>query len=210
MESKTKATMWKRIKNCFRYWCPKWLYILFGATYRQNKEWLYHCICNFNVDCNWDNSVSIWHEFGRVSPKSHRICLKEFLLTCCTSASVYFAPSFFSLSLPFPDSSGCCQLELGSLPGVGVPTLSRGSARLHLMGRRTIRIIVLFLADWVQSSQPQFSCFGYTSSTKDNVFNETKCGQLRRLGFKWLCLFELYQKKCDRAIFQNLTSYYRQ
>ena len=154
---------------------PTWL-ICRPLMLTQKKRYSTHCTCNFNVDCSRDNSVSIWHEFGRVSPKSHGICLKEFLLTCCTSASVYFAPSFFSLSLPFPDSSGCCQLELGSLPGVGVPTLSRGSARLHLMGRRTIRIIVLFLADWVQSSRPQFSCFGYnstkdTSSTKHSAAN---------------------------------------
>ena len=36
-ESKTKATMWKSIENWFRNWCPKWHYILFGATHRKNK-----------------------------------------------------------------------------------------------------------------------------------------------------------------------------
>ena len=141
------------------------------------------------------------HEFGRVSQKSHIICLKEFLLTCCTSASVYFAPSFFSLSLPFPDSSGCCQLELGSLPGVGVPTLSRGSARLHLMGRRTIRIIVLFLADWVQSSQPAATVF--LLWVHFNYYLRLQRDKVRPTSEAWF-------KNGKREIFQNLTSYYRQ
>ena len=36
MESKTEAT--KSIRNRFRKWCQKCLYILFGATYRKNKQ----------------------------------------------------------------------------------------------------------------------------------------------------------------------------
>ena len=38
MVSKTKANMGKRIKNWISKWCLKWLYILFGVTYRNNKQ----------------------------------------------------------------------------------------------------------------------------------------------------------------------------
>ena len=37
MESKTEVTMWKSIKNWIRKWCHKWVYILFGVTYRKNS-----------------------------------------------------------------------------------------------------------------------------------------------------------------------------
>ena len=39
MESKTEGTMWKSIKNYIRNWCQKWPCILFGAIYRENKQW---------------------------------------------------------------------------------------------------------------------------------------------------------------------------
>ena len=39
MESRTEGTMWKGIENCVRNWCQKWPCILFGAIYRENKQW---------------------------------------------------------------------------------------------------------------------------------------------------------------------------
>ena len=33
-------TMWKNLKNSIRHWCQKWRCILFGATYRENKQWI--------------------------------------------------------------------------------------------------------------------------------------------------------------------------
>ena len=46
MGSKTKGTTWKSIKNYVRNWCQKWCCILFGAIYRENKQWSprYHFI----------------------------------------------------------------------------------------------------------------------------------------------------------------------
>ena len=46
MESKTEGTTWKSIKNYIRNWCQKWCCILFGAIYRENKQWSprYHFI----------------------------------------------------------------------------------------------------------------------------------------------------------------------
>ena len=38
MENKTEATMRKSIKNWIRNRCHKWVYILFGVTYRKNKQ----------------------------------------------------------------------------------------------------------------------------------------------------------------------------
>ena len=39
MESKTEGTTWKSIKNYIRNWCQRWPCILFGAVYRENKQW---------------------------------------------------------------------------------------------------------------------------------------------------------------------------
>ena len=41
MESKTEGTIWKGIENFVRNWCQKWPCILFGAIYRENKQWIH-------------------------------------------------------------------------------------------------------------------------------------------------------------------------
>ena len=43
MGNKTEATMWKSIKNWIRNRCHKWVSILFGVTYRKNKQCLIFC-----------------------------------------------------------------------------------------------------------------------------------------------------------------------
>ena len=75
MERKTEATTWKSIKNWIITRCQKWPCILFGLTYRENKQWVVRVKLTSNseqkyLEYSWHGktiALTIYHENLKIS-----------------------------------------------------------------------------------------------------------------------------------------------